>query len=103
MEIKEMQEIAAEFKAKYPDYSGLNIRQMKQVLIGEMVIVDVQGRKKFVLMKKEDVAPGGKLDQMNAQTRQHNRKVRAAQRQAKADALRRFNLIKEGRYEEAFK
>jgi len=79
-----MREIMAAFKAKYPNHTGLNITEMKKVLSGELVIVEHSGRRKFMLMKKADVAPGGKLDRMNAEVKAYNRKIRQQQREMQA-------------------
>jgi hypothetical protein len=85
MEPQEMRDIMAQFKDKYPNYTGLNITEMKQVLNGEKAIV--HHGKKFMLMKAEDVQPGGKLDQMNAEIKAQNRRIRQQQREQQA----RFN------------
>ena len=67
---EELKKTTAEFFRKYPNVRGLNARQMRDILDGNLVMVKVKGRQgKFILMTKEEVAPGGKLDQMNAEIR----------------------------------
>jgi len=103
MKPDEMREIMYAFKAKYPNHEGLNITQMKKVLDGVLVIVnDAVKKNGFYLMKKADTLPGGKLDQHNAAVREHNRQVRAEKKARQAMARERFNLLMQGRYEEAF-
>ena len=75
MELQEMQEIMAVFKTRYPNKCGLNITQIKNILDGELVFVKTR-RNRFILMTKEEVAPGDKLDQHNAEIRRINTDMR---------------------------
>lgn len=86
MEQKEMKEVMFQFRMKYPRHRGVDIQTMKQILSGEKVIVEKTGSK-FVVMTKEEVAPGGLLDKMNAITREHNRKVRQINKLNRARAI----------------
>lgn len=81
MEPEEMRNIMAEFKTKHPNVEGLNIQQMKKVLAGELIMVKHAGRRKFTLMTPAEVAPGGKLDQHNAEVRRINAEIRRTNRE----------------------
>ena len=77
---EEMKRTVAEFKAKYPSKNGLNVRQMRQILDGEVQMVKHSGTRNFSLWQNEDPQPGGKLDQLNAQIRRGNAVARQAAR-----------------------
>lgn len=79
----ELRKIFFEFKQKYPHIQGLNLTQQKKILDGELVIVKVSGTNKFTLMTKEDVQPGGKLDQRNQEIREMNQKIREMNREVR--------------------
>lgn len=72
----ELRKVFFEFKQKYPHIQGLNLTQQKKILDGELVIVKVSGTNKFTLMTKEDIQPGGKLDQRNEEIRERNEEIR---------------------------
>lgn len=96
---EERKSIFWKFKEKYPNYRGLDLATQKKVLDGDLVIVNVSGTKKFRLMTREDVAPGGKLDQMNEKTRRANAKIRAHNKAVKARTAAAFNALINGDYE----
>lgn len=85
---QEMKEIMFRFKEKHPNLNGLNITEMRKVLDGDLVIVPHSGTRKFLLMTPAQVAPGGKLDQMNAEIRAYNQKIREINRQTAEEARR---------------
>jgi len=78
---EELRRIHTEFRETYPGVEGLNIRQMRDVLAGKLHMVKISGTRKFTLMSAADVQPGGKLDQMNAETRRRNAETRQRNRE----------------------
>ena len=80
----EMNEVMAKFKARHPNVSGLNIRQMQGILAGDLVMVKMASTKKFLLMTPSDLEAGGKLDKMNADIAKINSETRARNRAAQA-------------------
>jgi len=82
MSYEDQRATVLEFKKRFPRYQGLDIRTQRKVLDGELVIVN-KGSRKFVLMTKDEVAPGGKLDKINAATRKANALIRAKNKAAR--------------------
>lgn len=83
---EERREVLFAFKEKYPNYRGLSLAKMKEVLDGNLVIVHNAGRRnKFVLMTKEDVVLGGKLDKINAEISAKNRITRQKNKEIKRE------------------
>ena len=83
----EMQEVHIQFRQRFPHLQGLTVGEKRQMLRGELVAVKVEGLRKFVVMTKDDVKPGGKLARMNAETKAHNDKVRSERRAFAAEML----------------
>lgn len=90
---EERLDIIRRFKAHFPtlDSSKLSFTDMKEILDGELVPVLHSHNRKFCLMTKEDVAPGGRLDKMNQETRERNRKIRRVMKERKLRALREID------------
>jgi hypothetical protein len=61
------------FREQYPNYSPRNGLQMRAIMAGDVEIVH-RGSSKFFLILADEVDI---LDRKNAETRAHNRKVRA--------------------------
>ncbi len=79
----EQKDILFRFKAKYPNHRGLDIITMKAILDGDKVIVKIAGTHKFQIMTKEEVAPGGKLDKINAKIAFENKRIRQINKEIK--------------------
>lgn len=68
---------AREFlRKKYPwvNLDNLNWIKIRDMANGDLIPVRKSG--KFILMTPEEISPGGKLDRMNEDTRNRNRKIR---------------------------
>jgi hypothetical protein len=79
-----------EIRRRFPDlcFDSLTWAQIRDVANGDLV--PVRSGRKFVLMTKEEVAPGGKLDRRNAEVRATNAKTREESRRRQAEADRLF-------------
>ena len=96
MEWKEGERAAThlEFMSKYPQYTGLTVEQKRKVLDGELV--PVRCKRGFVLMTKENMKPGGKLDQHNTKVRAINAHIRRDRRQRRSAFAVEFMQIMGG-------
>jgi len=88
MTIAEMQRTVREFKERFPNYGGLNARQMRDVLDGELVIVHAKGG--FCLWRREDI-DAGKLEEQNRKVREWNRAIRAEVRRCENEMSSRIS------------
>ena len=71
MTTKEMQDTLFQFRERYPNHRGLDLKTQREVLSGIKKIVRMPNSK-FCVMTKEDVSPGGRLDKINSVRRKAN-------------------------------
>lgn len=94
-ELSQICEARAHLRKKYPriNTDGLSWPEIKDLANDVTVPVKKAGKRKYILMKAEDVIPGGLLDQRNAEVKRKNAEIRRQKREARAKLLSENPLL----------